>query len=180
MIYLIALYAALASPVWQEREAAEQALLRLVDRHPALYGPRLLALAREATEPEVRSRMRAVAVAYRRALAASYVPSGVPVWPCSDMHAAPCSWLVYPRRRQATTAAGTTLASGPWWWTFRETTEQMARSMIRNEGFEPAEVDRILQRMWAVEQMLKGDCPSAWPAAAATWTTWRGGYPCPK
>lgn len=182
MLYLIALYASLADPRFEVRESATESLTALVSGKPWVYGPRLIALAREATEPEICSRVRRPIAAYDRWRVASYVPATVPVWPAIDCFAVPMmlgdrrcrclgiEWMDHDVKVEH--------ADPPYWHRYRHATERMARQMIR-DGATAAEVDALLLRMWKVEQAHNGDCGAKW-AESANWTRWQGGYPRPN
>jgi len=183
MLYFIALYTALADPVFEVRESASDNLLRLVDRHPAVYGPKLAVLAREATEPEIVARVRIPLACYYRWRFASYVPRTVPVWPIVD--AFPVPMLCGDARYKGLThcwmcwlPSHTALDAGPYWHRYRKGTERMVRAMIL-DGAEPGDCDDLLSRMWKLEQAAKSDCGDKF-AESEHWTTWQGGYPRPR
>lgn len=184
MLYFIALYTALADPRWEVREEAEQSLIRLVHRHPTVYGPRLAELARNATEPEVVARCRRPLVVYGQWRITSYVPSTVPVWPICD--AVPVPMLYGDARSKLIGMAwynpGGTCATGcdcgPYWHRYRRATECMVRHLLM-QGATFEECDSLLARMWALECTAKSDCGEKW-AESAAWTRWQGGYPVPK
>lgn len=180
---LLFLYASLCDPEYHVREAASARLAHLIDRHPAIYGPRLLELARGATCPEVRSRAARALVIYERWRVNSFVPSTAPVWPICDAYpvANPvipfgladvrdrCRWPVRTRPGDA---------SGPTWTAYRRTTEERVRDMLRS-GASHEEADSLVGRMWALEQAHRGDVDAARWAVSGTWREWQGGYPRP-
>lgn len=184
MLYLIFTYSLLADPVYAVRESASCALVRLMDRHPGVYGPRLAALAREATDPEVVARVRRPLNCFYRWRANSFVPSKAPVWPIADATFIPM--LCGNQRCKGLGMAWydgwcrceSGLEQGPWWWRYRAATERMVRSMLRN-GSEPDEVDKLVSAMWEMECAVKGDCGDKW-VESERWTRWDGGYPKPK
>ncbi len=175
MLTLLFAYAALCDPHFDRREAAELRLSHLIDRHPSTYGPRLGDWCRGATRPEVRSRALRVLGGYVRWRAVSYVPRGVPVWPICDAFpvARPvipfgledvrdrCRWPVEHRPDAS---------RGPAWTSYRATTEQRVREMLR-AGATWEAADEIVRRMWILEQRAKHDCGKVLPAGE-----WRGGY----
>lgn len=181
MLYFLFLYMALADSRWDARESAEQALIRLVDRSPAVYGSRLADLAREATEPEVVARCRRPLVVYARWRVNSYVPSTTPVWPICDAYpvANPvvpfglvdvrckCSWPV-----EVWDSA--MRSGGPHWTAYRKTTERRVREMIA-AGMSHEDADVLLGRMYAIEVRHRCDCNFD-----PDWKGWSGGFPQPK
>lgn len=193
-MYFLFLYAMLADPVFEVRESASDRILALVDRHPDIYGPRLIALAKESTEPEVRARVRRPINVYQRWRVVSYVPKTVPVWPCVDMMPKPLpivgdircrergrkaydDWHANPIDPGHWPAQGQ-LNQGPYWHNYRAATERMARAMIR-DGADASEVDFLLLRMWRIENAAKSDCADKWPESSQ-WNQWLGGYPQPQ
>lgn len=185
MLYLIALYIGLADPVFEAREAATDRLTELVAGMPWYYGPRLVELSRDATEPEIVSRVRRPIAAYDRWRIASYVPSTALVWPICD--AFPRETLLWDVRDrdalrswywEAQCGCYGQQSLGPYWTQWRRGTELMVRQMLR-DGATAAECDRLMGRMWKLEQQAKGDCGDLW-SEAETWTRWEGGYPQPK
>ncbi len=180
MLYFIFLYASLASPVWAERESASASLLRLIDRHPGTLGPRLESLARDATEPEVRARVRLPLALYTRWRVNSFVPNGCPVWPICDAFpvANPvvpfgladvrckCTWPV-----ESWSSDG---RGGPQWTAYRRTTERRVRELLR-EGMSHDAANELVSRMWVVEQRHRSDCGIDLENGP-----WCGGYVRPK
>lgn len=61
MLHFLALYAALIDPRWEVRESASASILHLVDRHPAVYGPRLGGMS-QADADDLLARMFALEV----------------------------------------------------------------------------------------------------------------------
>lgn len=175
MLFLIFTYSLLSDPVYAVRESASDALLRLVDRHPDIYGPRLEALVREGTEPEIRARAVRPLHAYYRWRANSFVPTGLPCYPICDAYpvqhpAVPfglvdvrckCTWPVE--------TAYSDGKGGPTWVAYRRTTEQRVREMLWN-GASHDEVRMLLERMMVVERRHKSDCGYDLPDGP-----WRGG-----
>ncbi len=183
MLYFLAAYVALADARWEVREQAESRLLSLVDRHPAIYGPRLAALAREATEPEIVARCRRPLAVYARWRVASYVPATVPVWPICDAVPVPMlygdarSKLIGMAWYDTGGACDSGCDCGPYWHRYRRGTERMVRAMLL-QGATFEECDGLLARMWSLECAAKGDCGEKF-AESAKWTRWEGGYPRP-
>ncbi len=173
---------------WIHRDAAETRLIEYVNREPAYYGPRLESFARQGCDPETTSRLRRPLVAYRRWLAVSYVPQGVPFWPLCDCYPQRGSRVaslfgyrfVYygdVRDTEALKAWRESAAtdgysgSGPHWPAYRRATEKYARQLIAS-GTPAEEVNALLVRMMNVEIRLHSDCGySVNPNDA-----WRGGY----
>jgi hypothetical protein len=182
MLYTFALYCSLGSPAYEEREAASDLLCELVRGKPWDYGPRLVDLARGATDPEIYRRVQRPVAIYQNWVVVSYVPKTVPVWPACDMlpMATPwgdvrCKplgshWLEF--------AAGMQWTNAPYWHSYRRGTERMVRQLIR-DGASYAECDALLARMWAMEQLVRGDSGDLW-VESVHWTRWEGGYPRPR
>lgn len=174
MLYLIFLYCSLADPSYETREFATDRLCELVSGHPWFYGPRLVELAREASDPEVRFRVRQPIMVYDRWRANSYVPSTVPVWPQSDMYPIPMM-LGDARSRRALSDIRSSLEgrdnTGPRYYYMRRTTEIHARELIMR-GATYQEVDALLLRMWKLELADKSDCK----LDLSHLSGWRGGY----
>lgn len=193
MLYFLFLFASLADPVFEVREAATDRVIELVDRHPATFGPRLRQLAATATEPEVRARCRSPLAAYDRWRVVSYVPKSVPVWPCIDMQAVRLPLFGNVRCRatggelfqqwayrpcEGSPAEYPSNNAAPYWHNFRHATERMARDMIRS-GATPETVDSLLLDMWKIENASNSDCGEKWKESSK-WLKWEGGYPSPK
>lgn len=145
------------------------------------YGPRISRWAAQSTCPEARNRSRPLVVAYIRWRDDSYVPVGVPVWPCCDMIPVPTAWgdcrvksLGWPWYECSSRVEH---EQGPYWHRYRRGTERMARRLIF-DGANQAEVDAMLVRMWAIEQVYRSDCGERW-SESETWLRWAGGYPAP-
>ncbi len=179
-MYALALYAALSDPEFTVRESAQARLSHLVDRHPAIYGPRLAEWCRDCPSPEARRRLLQVLTAYARWKVNSFVPSGVPVWPICDAYPVACPLIPFALvdvrdrcRWPVESQPGD--AGGPYWTAYRRTTERRVRDMLR-DGASFAECDALVGRMWRLEQAAKSDCGEKW-AEAAGWTRWQGGYP---
>lgn len=190
MLYLIALYCTLGSHDYDRREAASDRLAELVTGKPWQYGPRLRDLARGATDPEIAHRVQMPLAAYERWQIASYVPSTCPVWPCCDMLAVPmmlgdcrCRALGFEWINQVpydfhSAADGCALVNGPYYHRWRRGTELMVQQMLR-DGATHEECDRLLSRMWAIENAFNGDSGEKWEESKA-WKHWQGGYPQPR
>ncbi len=183
MLTVAFLYAALCDPHFDRREAAELRLLRLIDRHPAIYGPRLGEWCRGATCPEIRSRTLRILAGYERWRVASYVPATAPVWPICDCWPVACPVIPFGledvRDRCAVPVDSTCKGSvypapdytrGPHWHRYRATTERAIRERLR-AGATWEECDAMLSRMWSLEQRAKHDCGASLRLAG-----WQGGY----
>lgn len=180
MLYLMLLYASLASPDWATREYAERELLRRVDACPWLYGESLERWAKDATSPEVSARVLRPCRIYRSWRANRYIPP-TPVWPVCDCYPVAVSFGLDIRDRNAVPPAPCQAFSGPnncgpYWHRWRKGTEDMARDMIRR-GVPAEQVDSLLKRMMALEIQSGSDC-NAGPVVAS-WASrpWAGGYP---
>jgi hypothetical protein len=184
MLYVAFLFASLGSPDFEARESASARLAHLVDRHPAIYGPRLGAWAASATCPEVRRRSNLILVTYHRWRVNSFVPSGCPVYPICDAFpiphpALPAFTLLDVRDRcrwPASHATGD--IGGPHWTAYRRGTAARVRAMLV-DGVPPEECDRLLSRMWVLEQAACGDVSAERWAVSASWVRWAGGFPRP-
>lgn len=179
MLYAACCYCLLASDDYATREYATAALVRLVDGWPQCYGPRVSEWAACASHPEVAFRVRRAVAVYTTYRVNSYVPKGVPCWPCCDFYPVPGSFGLDARDRAAWCREDRLLrgdpATGPYWHNYRAGTEREARRLIR-DGAAPVEVDRLLQRMWRLELEAGSDCGKR--EVLESWgTTWRGGYP---
>jgi hypothetical protein len=178
MLTLLFCYAALCDPHFDRREAATARLAHLIDRHPALYGPRLGDWCRGATCPEVRSRSLRVLGGYARWRAVAYVPSAgtAPVWPICDAFPVACPVIpfgledVRDRCRWPVEHRPGVVSRGPQWTSYRATTEQRVRAMLR-EGATWEAADGLVRRMWILEQRAKHDCGASLRLAG-----WQGGY----
>jgi len=181
MLTLLFCYAALCDQHFDRRESAEIRLARLIDRHPATYGPALASYVRHATCPEVRTRCLRVLRTYERWRMVSYAPRGVPAWPICDAFpvACPaipfgledvrdrCRWPVEHFRDVAKMVGKT---SGPHWAAYRATTERRVREMIR-EGMSYDAADELVRRMYRLEVRAKHDC-----GAVLDVGEWGGGF----
>lgn len=195
MLYLALLYASLADPVYETRESATLRLIQLIDRHPAFYGPRLAEWTRTCSCPETRRRSLTILTGYARWRIVSYVPAGVPVWPCIDCFptANPLvpfalapdvrdrdsgrKW--YALESHEAHCAPPLIEPGPYWHRYRLGTERMIRAMLR-DGADVETCDRLLVRMWSIEQAACGDCTSDKWQESVHWRAWQGGYPRPR
>jgi hypothetical protein len=144
----------------------------------------LVTTAEHHPSPEVRSRCGRLVPRYRAHLAAAYVPSTVPVWPCVDMvpDTFPDRWgHVSHWRCQALGEDVPPGASGPpYWWGYRRATELWVRSEI-GAGLSYADADALLSRMWLQEMDYHAAgypalLPLVWDWQRAGW---QGGYPVP-
>lgn len=185
LLHLLPLFALLSHPEFEVREHAAAELLHLVDRDPSAYGPLVASLAGSSTCPEQRARSRPIVACYDRWRVNSFVPTTAPVWPCCDMMplANPvvpfglgpelrdrytgCPWL-------AGGGSGSADA-GPHWHRYRAATERMVRERLR-DGWTWEEADRLVGRMWVIEQAARGDCDAAKWAVSGTWRGWMA-YP---
>jgi len=176
MLTIAFLYAALCDPHFDRRESAEQRLIAIIDRSPAVYGPRLAAWCRDATCPEVRSRVLRILAVYERWRVASYVPATAPVWPICDAWPVACPVIpfgledVRDRCRWPVEHRPGVVSRGPQWTSYRATTEQRVRAMLR-EGATWEAADDLVRRMWILEQRAKHDCGASLRLAG-----WQGGY----
>lgn len=193
MSYFLILFASLLDPELAVRESAATRINQLVDRSPAIYGPRLADLVAASTEPEIRAAARPALATYHRWRINSFVPTTAPVWPSIDsqpMTDAPIPWFgdfeaksslpaeAASSRRSLQEAATTRIpnrtTARPYRYEYRNATERMVREMLR-KGASHADADQLVGRMWALERSgLKHS------DAASGWKRWEGGYPKPK
>jgi len=187
MLYFLLLYGALAHPSWSVRESAECGLRRLVDRSPALYGPRLSELLRGA-DSEVAARGKRVVAVWDRWRIAQYCPSTCPVWPICDAYPTNVfpAWefriigvpFFLPGRecRDRTkldpwfhwVPSEAVPLKPPAWTRYRQATERYARHLLVT-GSTESEVDALMLHMWEIERAYGSDCSVVLPATGP-WT----------
>lgn len=187
MFLTLALFLSLADDRFDVREHAESELTRLVNERPHIYGSRLAALAPLAADAETRRRVAVPLRAFDAWRAASYVPSGVPVWPICDAYPiegyfgsdwrdrvtlAPWLSIAWHEPQSSLASRPEAERAGPRWYCYRRATELWARNQIA-EGATPAYVDSTLVRMWKIEVAAKSDCG----ACLECGSKWMGGYP---
>lgn len=182
VLALLFAYCSLADPEYHARESAMSRLIQSIDRHPALYGPRLREIARGCTCPEVRARCTRILAGYDRWRVNSFVPTTAPVWPICDAFPVANPFVPFalaPDVRDKLRWPVQTMhgdLSGPYWTAYRRTTAAHVRVMLL-DGVEAETCDRLVSRMWVLEQAACGDCGAERWAITAAWRTWQGGYP---
>ncbi len=163
MLYLVFLYAALASSDFRTRETAATRILELVDRRPHLYGPALAELADGCRQCDVRAAVRRPLDHWHNWRAAVWVPTTCTLFPICDAFPVWCEEEGRDLRNRSAIRCirlpdydpGT--HAGPFWYAYRRTTELYCRGLIR-DGVPAAEVDALLSRWWAIEVRDNHDC----------------------
>jgi hypothetical protein len=181
VLALLFAYCSLADPEYHARESAMSRLIQSIDRHPALYGPRLREIARGCTCPEVRARCTRILAGYDRWRVNSFVPTTAPVWPICDAFPVANPFVPFalaPDVRDKLRWPVQTMhgdLSGPYWTAYRRTTAAHVRVMLL-DGVDPADVQELLARMWRLECRSCGDVSAERWAVSEGWT-WCGGLP---
>lgn len=161
------------------RECGSRLACQLLAARPGQCYPIVTAAAHHH-DPEVRSRCSRLVPRYRTHLAAAYVPTTVPVWPCIDMHpdTIPDRWGFIGHWRCRALESPRGADGAPWWGSWRRATELWIRAEIA-EGLDYAEADARLAMLWSREldyhatgfpQLL----PVVWDWQRRGWD---GGYP---
>ena len=204
MLYVACLYLLLGSPHHNTREFASREFQHRVSGWPHLYGAFAADKLKTTPCPERRHRLIRPVLAYRSHLAATFTPTGIPVWPVADClpdadgnrdRTTGGEWM----RRAKLAGFGAKVEqveyseegipyvvgepwhsvglSGPAWYDWRRGTEYMARTMIR-DGADPEAVCKLLQEMWRLELKCESDSPGR-RGELESWKEWQGGYPAP-
>lgn len=177
-VVLILSFQAMLADDYAVREHGSRLAHHLIRSRPYSCQPIAVAVAHHPS-PEVRSRCSRLYGYWRAHLAAVYVPTGIPMWPCVDMlpHDYPDRWGVVSHYRSL--ASNDSLIDGgpPYWRSWRRATEMLVRDLIR-DGWEYVEADSLLQRMWSIELAYHERLYPQYVPLVETWMRWGWcGYP---
>lgn len=170
VVLLLCMEAMLADD-YRIREHGSAVALHLTRTRPARCSPLVTAAVRHPSA-EVRTRCARLAPRYRAHLAAVYVPSGVPCWPCLDMvpDATPDKWSFIGEWRCRACAEGVPLecTGAPYWWSYRRATELWIRTSIA-DGLSYADADAVLAALWSRELDYHAAGFAQWMPAVWDW-----------
>lgn len=176
VVLVASLFGGLSNDDYATREDADAKLREFIDGWPSRYGPIVTALYAKTESSEARSRAYRILGGYRRWQADNYRPRGVPVWPLCDCYplSSPDPWVLdgrdrsYLREREDQARREPLLIGGqgrergmPIFYSYRRATELHVRGLLA-AGTSAAEIDALLQRMWALERASHHDSGRDW------------------
>jgi hypothetical protein len=174
----VAALVAMADDEYHLREWGSRTAGKLVRVAPSTFGPPTAHLADSSPSAEVRSRCGRILGPWRDYVAATYVPSGIPVWPEIDIACWAgiadnfCHWHDAAKDDMPPGLA----TEGPWWCSYRRGTELYTRHMIRSGQWTPDTADAMLALAWKRELEYFAVRPEM-ERIVKTWRVWSGGYP---